>query len=81
MHVLARTYGLHRHSVRAHLTKAGVEIRRRGLTEPQIDEAVRLYLAGSSLAKLGEQFGCDHTTVRRALKRRGLSLRKPWGQI
>lgn len=78
MNALARTYSIHRQSVRAHLAKADVEVRRDGLTEPQIDEAVRLYLAGSSLAKLGEQFGCDHTTVRRALKRHGLSLRKPW---
>ena len=78
MNTLAHTYGVHRHSVRNHLSKAGVEVRRLGLTEPQVTEAVRLYLAGQSLAKLGETFGCDHTTVRRALLKHGLVMRKPW---
>ena len=81
MNALARAYGVHRHSVRAHLTKAGVELRRQGLTNIQIDEVVRLYAAGYSLAKLGQQFNCDHTTIGRALKRRGLKLRTPWESI
>ncbi len=74
MNELAKLYGVHRHSVRAHLDKAGVELRRQGLTEPETAEAERLYVAGVSLAKLGVKFGCDHTTVRRALLRRGLVL-------
>ncbi len=79
MNELAKLYGIHRHSVRAHLDKAGVELRRRGLTQAQVDEAVRLYVTGSSLARLGQQLGCDHTTVGRALRHRGVALRSPWG--
>ena len=78
MNALAQAYGIHRNSVRAHLYKAGIAIRRRGLTEQQMDEATRLYLAGNSLARLGEQLGCDQTTVRRALSKRGVVMRFPW---
>lgn len=77
MNALARSYGIHRHSVRAHLAKAGVVLRRQGLTALEVDEAVRLYIAVASLAKLGEQLGCAHTTVSRALKLRGVVLRGP----
>ena len=52
-----------------------VELRRMGLTEAQINEAAQLYLSGTSLAKLGQRFGCDHTTVRRALLRREVTMR------
>lgn len=81
MHVLATRYGIHRHSVRAHLDRAGVVVRPRGLTDLQTDEAVRLYVAGWSLTKLAERLGCDHETVRRALKLRGVVLRKPWERV
>ena len=81
MNSLARTSGVHRHSVRTHLLGAGVELRQVGLSGLQVDEALRLYVGGLSLAKIGEQLGCDHSTVGRALKRRGLVLRKPWGSI
>jgi hypothetical protein len=78
MYVLAERYGIHRHSVRAHLDRAGVVVRPRGLSEIQTDEAVRLYVAGWPLVRLAERLGCDHETVRRALKLRGVVLRKAW---
>jgi len=78
MNTLARLYGIHRHSVRAHLARAGVAVRLKGLSELEADEAVRLYMAGYSLVTLASQFGCDHETVRRALKLRGVVLRMPW---
>lgn len=77
MNALARTYGIDPHRVRAHLSKASLEVRRNGLTEVQLGEAARPYMVGLSLAKLGEHFGCDHTTFGRALRRRGIPIRKP----
>lgn len=78
MNALAKLYGIHRHSVRALLARAGVEVRSKGLRDLEIDEAVRLYIAGYPLAKLAIQFGCDRETVRRALKLRNVVLRRPW---
>jgi hypothetical protein len=42
-----------------------VPMRRRGLSPDQIDEAVRLYGEGWSLARIGEQMQVDPTTVLR----------------
>lgn len=78
MNFLAKRYGIHHHSVRAHLDRAGVAIQPKGLSDVQTEEATRLYIGGLSLAKAAEQFGCDAETVRRALKLRGVILRKPW---
>lgn len=78
IHELAKTYGVHRHSVTAHLAKAGVERRPKGLLPVQVDEAVRLYLAGSSLVKIAELLACDPETVRRVLRLADVQLRKAW---
>jgi transposase-like protein len=43
--------------------------------EDHIAEASRLYQGGSSLATLGERFGVDAETVRRALLSTGMTLR------
>lgn len=64
--------------MRAHLDRAGVAIRPKGLSAIQTDETERLYVAGLSLAKISERLGCDAETVRRALRKRGVVLRKPW---
>jgi hypothetical protein len=47
------------------------------LTEKQIDTAVRLYLQGQSLFKLGGLFDVDYETVQRAIVGRGVRLRPP----
>jgi DNA-directed RNA polymerase specialized sigma24 family protein len=60
-------WGVHRHTVSEHLRRADVQIRFQGLADFQVAEARRLYLAGWSLARLGELFDCDASTVRRAL--------------
>ena len=41
----------------------------------QLDEATRLYEQGWSLARLGDRFGVDAETVRRALRKAGIPLR------
>jgi hypothetical protein len=59
---------------------AGVIIRQRGLTVDQVGESVRLYRKGWSVARIGESFGVDGTTVWRSLQRQGVAMRKPHEQ-
>jgi DNA-directed RNA polymerase specialized sigma24 family protein len=43
---------------------------------------IHLYVAeGWSCQKLAERFDCDDETVRQALKRAGVVLRKPWERV
>jgi lambda repressor-like predicted transcriptional regulator len=78
MTVLATRWDLHRTTVAAHLTRAGVELRRQGVPPERIDEASRLYGEGWSLQRLAERFHCDDKTVRQALQRPGVRLQAPW---
>jgi DNA-directed RNA polymerase specialized sigma24 family protein len=80
MKVLATRWGLHRLTVAAHLRRAGVELRRQGLSDEQLGEAARLYGEGWSLQRLAERYQCDDETVRKYLKRAGVRMRRPWGR-
>jgi hypothetical protein len=52
----------------------GVPRRQRGLSDAQVREANRLYGQGWSLTRIGDHFGKDHTVVRNALLRAGITL-------
>ncbi len=78
MRELAVRWQVHRTTVAGHLRRAGVELRRQGLTEEHLDEAVRLYSEGWSLQRLAERYGCDAETVRSYVRRSGVEMRKPW---
>lgn len=78
MKALAARWGMHRATVAAQLRRAGVELRRQGLPDDRINEAVRLYGEGWSLLRLAERYSCDDETVRQALMRKGVRLRRPW---
>ena len=78
MKVLAERFGIHRATVRQILLRQGVPLRVRGLTEEQVEEAVKLYVEGSSVARLGQRFHANGTTVWRALLGRGVEMREPW---
>lgn len=78
MKELAVRWQVHRTTVAGHLRRAGVELRRQGLSEDQLGEAVRLYGEGRSLQWLAERYGCDAETVRTCLKREGVARREPW---
>lgn len=80
MNDLAAAFKIHRRTVRAVLTRHGVETRTRGLTDDQVSEAARLYEAGWSVARLGERYGVNGTTVWTCLRREGVALRRPWEQ-
>ncbi|MHA3019674.1 hypothetical protein ACXPWS_05315 [Mycobacterium sp. BMJ-28] len=77
---LARDFGIHPTTVTATLKREGVEIRQRGLTDEQIDEAEKLYRDGQSLARIGQHFRVDHGTVWCQLKKRGVKMRDTHGR-
>ncbi|MBM7807777.1 hypothetical protein JOD57_003614 [Geodermatophilus bullaregiensis] len=72
---LQRTYGLSQGAVLRLLDANGVPRRRRGLTDEQIQEAIRLYSQAWSLTRIGDCFGKDYTVVRNALRRAGVLSR------
>jgi hypothetical protein len=51
-----------------------------GLSPKQIEEAVRLYEAGWSLARIGTKLGVDAGTVQAGLRERGVKMRDAHGR-
>lgn len=76
---LAKDYKIDRRTVAAILTRAGLR-RPRSMTEEERAEASRLYEAGWSCARIGNQLGRDHGTVWLALKADGVPLRDTQGR-
>lgn len=72
---LMSRYGLGKGTVIKLLHDRGVPMRRQGLSEAQIKEAMRLYADGWSLARLGQRYDCAHTVVRKALLNHGVRMR------
>ena len=80
MRDLAHKFGIHRVTVSRLLKRQRVGLRKRGLDADQIDEAVKMYLSGNSVAQIGEHFGVDHGTVWRQVCRRGVKMRDSHGR-
>jgi DNA-directed RNA polymerase specialized sigma24 family protein len=78
MKALAALWSLHRTTVAAQLRQAGVYLRRQGVPDSQVDEAIRLCSDGWSCQRLAERYGCDTETIRQTLKKSRVRLRKPW---
>lgn len=78
---LAKEYGMHFQTVRAHLRRGEVSLRSEqpALTQKQIDEAVALYAQGWSTYLLGERYRVDRSTVGQALRRSGVAMRSSAG--
>jgi lambda repressor-like predicted transcriptional regulator len=74
---LAQQYGVHRTTVTELLRRHGVERPHVGLANEQVLEACHLYSEGWSLARLGRRFSVDSTTVWRALRAAGMTMRSP----
>lgn len=78
---VAETSGLYRATVREHLKRRGIEVRRvRSMTRSEIAAAVRLYEAGDSSVIVGEQLGFSNHTVLKALRASGVRIRKQIGR-
>jgi transposase len=75
---LMKQYGIGKGTVLGILNEAGAIRRRRCLTNEQLAEAAELYRQGWSLVRLGERFGFDQSAVWSALKRQGVTMRRPW---
>lgn len=57
------------------LSESGVRIRRQGLDEEQVAQAVRAYLSGKTIREVADELGVGHSMVWRALKGAGVELR------
>jgi len=77
---ISKSLKVPRTMVSKHLARAGVATRRRPLTETQIDEAVRLYASGLSLARVSERIGAAPTTIQLRLREREVQLRDTHGR-
>jgi transposase len=79
MAALAKQFNVRRQTVSDLLQRSAIPIReRRAPSSEEIAEAVRLYHAGWSLARVGSHLSFDHETVRRHLKLQGVQMRPPW---
>ena len=72
---LAGRYQLSRSSIRAILRETGLPQRYQAMTEAEIDQAVELYAAGSSIAEVAVALGRPCSTIQTALARRGVARR------
>lgn len=77
---LAVEFDLDRKTVSAVLRREGVELRPRGLSPEQIDQAVQLYEQGWSLVRVGEKFKVTANTVQARLREREVRMRDPHGR-
>lgn len=62
------------------LHQHGVDMRRRGLSPGQVDDAIYLYNVGWSLARIGEHLSVDPTTVLSRLRKGGVPTRDTHGR-
>lgn len=77
---IARALSINKVTVIDHLNRADVKRRPRGMSDVQINEAVRLYASGLSLARIGERLGFSARTVQSRLRERGVRFRDTHGK-
>jgi len=77
---LGDRFGIKRQTVSVILKRREVRMRRQGLTLEQVDEAVRLYGVGWSLARISIKFDTTANTVRSRLLERGVRMRDMHGR-
>jgi DNA-directed RNA polymerase specialized sigma24 family protein len=74
---LAARFGVDRATVAA-IAKRAEAPKRYGIVDRNIDVATQLYTQGWSTAAIGQHFGVHSGTVTRALRKTGVTMRKPW---
>jgi hypothetical protein len=77
---LGDRFGIDRRTVSAILRRHGADMRRRGLFPHQVNDAIRLYNSGWSLARVGGHLRVDPTTVLNRLRERGIPTRDTHGR-
>ncbi|MCU1367528.1 MAG: hypothetical protein JWN39_3167 [Ilumatobacteraceae bacterium] len=75
INVVAREFGINRRTAANILERHSLDRYYNVLTAEHIREAATLYRDGWSLAKLGQHLGVDAGTVRRALRKAGVTMR------
>ena len=73
---LASRYRLSRSSIRTVLRESGLPQRYQAVTESETDQAVEFYSAGSTIAEVAAVLGRPCSTIRTALARRGVAMRR-----
>ena len=77
---LAAEFSVERRTVAVQLKRQGVTLRRQSPTADEVDEMIRLYRSGLSLAAVGLHLGFVARTVQRYLRGRGMQLRDTRGR-
>jgi DNA-binding CsgD family transcriptional regulator len=77
---LAAEFGIDRKTVARQLKVAGILLRLQSPAPAQVDEMVRLYRTGLSLAAVGAQLGFGARTVERHVKARQVATRDSHGR-
>jgi len=72
---LQAKYHLSKGSVLRLLRESSAEMRRRGLTDAQLDVVVSRYRDGLTIREVAAELGLPKTTVQNALERAGLPMR------
>ncbi|PWD52262.1 hypothetical protein C8046_01165 [Serinibacter arcticus] len=72
---LGERFSIHRRTAAAHLVRRSVPIRRRGLDECHLAEAIELYAGGLTLVEVGLRFGVSQKAVSRELVAGGAEIR------
>jgi len=72
---LAKRYGCHRDTVSKLLDRAGASCRQRGVPPDRVQNAIRAYVDGASLATIGAELSVDPMTVARMLRANGVQIR------
>jgi hypothetical protein len=79
---LITEHHLAKRTISALLRANGVSLRRQGLSDTEATEAADLYIAGRSLAWIGQYFGgISPTTAARVLRNQGVSIRPRPGSM
>jgi DNA invertase Pin-like site-specific DNA recombinase len=73
---LAKMYGIDRSTVLTHLRRFGVRRRRTKLNGSDIDRVVELYAKGWTIAAIASEIRVGATTVRRALIKAEVEIRR-----
>jgi DNA-binding CsgD family transcriptional regulator len=78
---LAKEFGIDRHTVSIRLKQQQVIMRLQPLAVEAVNEIVRLYESGLSMAKVGERVDVSADSVLNYLRSRGVETRHPQGRL